>query len=1307
MAANDTERARELLPLRRVMEQYGHAPAHGRWKDFPCPFCHHKSGAGIFEGKHGDRFKCHHASCPSGTAAEGAAFDETGYIAFQSGLSRKEAYKQWLKMAGVWKETHYAPSVLPGKQARKTPEPKESETLGGAASCAGDTVHGSGIGMPDQSGSSGAPPISPSLVNGEPGVGDVTPVITASDTPHVNGAKAEREHLSSASVSNAASDSKNESDQDQGVLEPARADSDANAVPEAEPTTANPDTPSGTPPDFDDDEDPTPEIRKALRAFWERTTLTEPDRAGLLTKRGLTQPTCEAMGLRSNEESNREILLRLGDEFNPKVLVAAGLWSKKEKEQPKPNAQFYGWGVVGKNPSYSGEGDESKKWLWDWKDSGRCNPILIPYFSPEGEIVQIRPHKGQGKGVAPRLYVVRTIHPTIIKRRLAVLTEGEHKAQALWQVLGKRIAVASVPGISQTKHWGVSKQILAWLREAGATTVVVVFDNEEKGDPLLPSYKPDAQSRLDAEIWARYAAAWLQGNGYVSKVGHLPKEWRDAKGKADWDGALARYSGESVEADFWKIIANAQSITELRESTLFDSEEDQLIKCGVSRLFYVPRLPVGGTKEWRLAAKLALATQHEAMQTAELAGPRFCMESLASAYRRLTGRYYDVKPLTDKKLTEWRNLRDQFDRRNQGVLTAAADIVTRGVPDPVSDFYMVGHFVVVNLDGTRDRMVVLRNVHGETSRLVPLDARALSLPRDLREWLANHGGFAWNGNQTHLQAAHEDMNTAVAGSTVRQVAAYGWDDGTGLWFHKDAAFGYTPEGKAFIITPDGHGVFWHNGIGYLLTDKGKEKQSFRQGTPMMHPTAKLELEMDTLQFRRADLSPEPESILFREVCERMRLAVGGLEAYGAVAIVGAYYAGPEIFQHYGAFPNLLIHGQTSSGKTSFASWLLEFNGFQRRTSGIGLVSNCSIVGLKVAMEQYSNQPLWLDEYKSEEEILPGIRGAIHATYNRGQDNKFQIDGEMRLIRTNVIVCGEVTPADGSDRNRFFMVQTAAERRLGTREEQVANFDWLQRNRTFFFTIGRTILLHRTEFAASVLRHLRAWRESPEVKAVEERCKFVHGVAYASFYSLVELFQSHLPSEISTFRTSLLEQCVRSVATTAVHVNANRFWYDLLAAFKAGAFGHTKAEMREVFRVFSTYVDHPPCAPDQGAWRNYKLFIEYNAMLDRLRRHLHVQGKELSLERSDLAAQLSKKDYWIPGPKDGHRQRFGQGSAMSPCWAIDLDRHELGYRLVPTPELDQARFTESGMLLPNWGDPRKGELFALIEALEQPDQTGQE
>lgn len=122
--AGEIEKARERLPLPRLMEQYGDFMPEGKRQSGKCPFCQKESAS---LKQHNGRwwFKCFRPQCPSATSEPKAAFDEVGYVGCKTGLNRKEAFLNYLKQAGVFVEPRHSPSTLPGQKRRKAVEPVE------------------------------------------------------------------------------------------------------------------------------------------------------------------------------------------------------------------------------------------------------------------------------------------------------------------------------------------------------------------------------------------------------------------------------------------------------------------------------------------------------------------------------------------------------------------------------------------------------------------------------------------------------------------------------------------------------------------------------------------------------------------------------------------------------------------------------------------------------------------------------------------------------------------------------------------------------------------------------------------------------------------------------------------------------------------------------------------------------------------------------------------------------------------------------------------------------------------------------
>ncbi len=279
----------------------------------------------------------------------------------------------------------------------------------------------------------------------------------------------------------------------------------------------------------------------------------------LLEKRGLTPETCALLGFRANPRSNEEILQAMTGEFDWHDLAASGLWlpsDRKRRLDRRPNPQFCGKGLVGRKEDNERRNPDDK-WHWGWSQ-----PVLIPYFDELGRLVKLRPHKGgaaadtaAGSG---RVYIPRQVLESGTGESVhceekfftVVVCEGEYKAAALWQEAGagaflnygdKREAVGScaLPGISFVRNKHYRADLLDWLIGAGCQRVIVSFDEEDN------SHKPLAR-RFDAKIYMRYLAQYLKEERHLRGLyAPLPVEWRNTKGKADWDGALVKLLAET------------------------------------------------------------------------------------------------------------------------------------------------------------------------------------------------------------------------------------------------------------------------------------------------------------------------------------------------------------------------------------------------------------------------------------------------------------------------------------------------------------------------------------------------------------------------------------------------------------------------------------------------------------------------------------------------------------------------------------------------------------------------------------------
>ena len=1065
--------------------------------------------------------------------------------------------------------------------------------------------------------------------------------------------------------------------------------------------------------------------KSPLLAFYEQLSLSDADLTELREKRGLSEEMIAASGFRSNVRGNLAILQSLALEYEEWELVACGLWTAKEKER-KPNAQYYGLGVLGKKKRLaldqleSGDYDdlEDDDIAWAWKESGQCNPLLIPYFDLSGELVGLRPHKGFPKGQKPRLYLAGGKRSVTHARR-AVIVEGEFKAAALQDAVGADWAVAGVPGITQVKNFHVWGDILAWLKRIGATEPVVAFDNENKGDPKLASYQPRLEDRFDAPIWARVCAMRLDREDYSARVAHLPDVWWDANQKCDWDSALsmmrrASKTPEEIKKAFVEVLQEALPVREFARAKFFGAAEEQIIADRSAVLAYEPALPWGGESEQRLAKDLRKLAQGPLR---EMAGGVLL---LAEAYAATRGWYYELKISEQRR----ERLLGELQRTERFEVDTFLRLALKGTPSLVAPFRIIPCYVLLKPDGGRDRLVKVINIRNESSGLVALDENSFTAPRDWRRWLARVGNFSWHRGETPLQSVQRDINFKLARREVTQLVCYGCERPGDLWVVDDCAFAEDET----IVMPDAEGIFWHKGRGFtFLRDsenhpRGEEGQSFRlRKLPRMRPGWGLTFDKQGRLQLEEGVQDDPVALqeLLGSLVSNLNESFGGFDGTMLVAATLAFMAGPEIFRRRGEFPGIWITGEKGSGKTYTARWLMAWHGFSELEAGLSFKTS-SAVGAQIAMGQYANIPPWGDEYKENELREANTKGVIHGGFNRESPSKWSADGRIRTIRTNFLVTGETTCDSAATMSRFVTTVAAREKRTGSAEQQSARLEWLLDHQAYYFVIGRAVLRQRAKFAAQAMKHLSAWERLPELAQLDPRARFSYGVSYSAFQALNEIFRISTEDKCERFREWMIERTAASGREVAERVSVNQFWMDFLSALARGAFGHTPAELRRILKVVVNKKANPRLSERQlkdGAedprrgWTSYLLYIVPGPVIDSMRKDKRSQGQELELDRADLLAQMRVRDYFVPGPRQGHQMKFEHGSRVNrSCWCVDLDEFEdMGRRRVSDENWEKSFYRngnpEEGLLpIDEWIDPRKGDLFAVVDALKEKDEN---
>ena len=185
---------------------------------------------------------------------------------------------------------------------------------------------------------------------------------------------------------------------------------------------------------------------------------------------------------------------------------------------------------------------------------------------------------------------------------------------------------------------------------------------------------------------------------------------------------------------------------------------------------------------------------------------------------------------------------------------------------------------------------------------------------------------------------------------------------------------------------------------------------------------------------------------FRETCRRFYETAGSYEGWLAIGAILAYPAAPEIFHRWKMFPGLWTSGQMGGGKTTFDSWLMTFVGLMV-DSGLGVISkNVTAVGIMCQAENYSNIPIWLDEFR-QAAITSDKEAIIRDFYGRQLAAKWSPDGFQRVIRTAPLISGESTSSDAATRSRYPHVLISEQKRIAN------HYEWMQTHQKFFSCSG--------------------------------------------------------------------------------------------------------------------------------------------------------------------------------------------------------------------------------------------------------------
>lgn len=586
-------------------------------------------------------------------------------------------------------------------------------------------------------------------------------------------------------------------------------------------------------------EGPEPNPARNLRGgpwheLWKKLGLNRGDIEAALKKRGLTHETLEIFGVRSNVAGNAPLVMALEHEFNEVDLLELGIWKEQDNGQVTPAGQLTGWGRTGEfhckpcDSNFRGKRCpkcDRKARREDAVWSPKMEPPIFPYFGDDGSAIYLRPHKGGVRNrelkllqqleipdeededfeCASHVFVPPNFGELLAASDgTAVFTEGEWKVMALAQC---GIPALACPGITFIRNAAFREELIGILRLYRVRNLVIIFDNEDKGNPAFPGYQPDPRKQHDAQLYAEYTqtelAPVLRGMGGTVRVGRLPDhwpakaepqniewdKWRDGAGKADFDGILGTFAakhgvehGTKLARKCFRQCIERATLNPAKDSELFPFPGS--IRRILDRRLYLlsnrkEKLASGGDAERDLAKAFSLwdskgVFSPDPAPEGAKPSPRMVDKMMADAFAEVVGCFYVRKDMFGKNSKAREKTEDALQEVSGKIFAVKGGMKhlppddkkarraelkllnayerslkerLRGKPVAISECIIKGAFRLRLPGGSTVRLVQIfdrRNPKRESPNF-RLSAEQCASPQELRKYLLDIGRGTWGG----------------------------------------------------------------------------------------------------------------------------------------------------------------------------------------------------------------------------------------------------------------------------------------------------------------------------------------------------------------------------------------------------------------------------------------------------------------------------------------------------------------------------------------------------------------------------------
>lgn len=356
------------------------------------------------------------------------------------------------------------------------------------------------------------------------------------------------------------------------------------------------------------------------------------------------------------------------------------------------------------------------------------------------------------------------------------------------------------------------------------------------------------------------------------------------------------------------------------------------------------------------------------------------------------------------------------------------------VKDGKKDYNRISNFIIkithsmLNSEGVVERYCQLISNYGN-SKIFIMKPEHMVSKMNFNKLCYEIGDYEFYGKEEDLRKIWHYLFIKQTGKFVNRIDCFGYHDELDTWFFNNIA--YTKDNFHLI---DENNIFWIDDTGYKMPENYKDFEP-----PIINIDQDVKININDIRDNMSKTLGE----------DMAKLILGWT--------IGILFM-PEIIEEFEVFPFLFFYGKTGAGKSTIVNWISHFFGFGQ-TKGFPM-NGSSVAGIRNVCSKLSMMPVWLEEYRLDDDKISGKNAFLRSVYDRSSILKATLKADEIKVykaRSTIILSGEQYPNDSALNSRCILVSLFKENR------DKASYLWMENNKSLFSCITNEILKKRKEY----------------------------------------------------------------------------------------------------------------------------------------------------------------------------------------------------------------------------------------------------